>query len=309
MSTVSKTETPAVRPDNRPREGFLERMDAFLIGLVTCLVTIYYVNKIPLVADFPYADPYLIQTYKYSLPFWSVGLYLVMVHVVAPWWSKVRADKKDADAAFFKLPLKLWNLFLAWGSLLMLVALLILKVQRSWKVERPVYDWVCDIDDASWHGPLWFWVWLFANSKYIELIDTVFLVVRHKPVSFLHWYHHTTVLLFSWFAAVTRYSPGFTFGIINAFVHTVMYWYYYRVACGYKCTYDRHLTRLQMIQMVFGVLLTLLWAWYHFSGEECPTTYPMLAIAASAVMYGSYFFLFFTFYLRRYNKKVPAKVE
>ena len=33
----------------------------------------------------------------------------------------------------------------------------------------------------------------FAISKLVEYGDTVFLVLRKRPVTFLHWFHHTTV--------------------------------------------------------------------------------------------------------------------
>lgn len=36
-----------------------------------------------------------------------------------------------------------------------------------------------------------------------ELVDTLFIVLRKKPLIFLHWYHHITVLLFCWHAFAT----------------------------------------------------------------------------------------------------------
>ena len=55
---------------------------------------------------------------------------------------------------------------------------------------------------ALWH------VTLCRRRKIPELIDTVFIVLRKKPLIFLHWYHHVTVVLYCWHSFAQRSSAG-----------------------------------------------------------------------------------------------------
>jgi len=50
--------------------------------------------------------------------------------------------------------------------------------------------------------------WWYFISKYIELLDTLFFVLRKKfnQVTFLHVFHHSTMLI-NWWLAV-KYVPG-----------------------------------------------------------------------------------------------------
>ena len=54
-----------------------------------------------------------------------------------------------------------------------------------------------------------------------------------------------------------RLGVGVWFGIINAFVHTIMYYYYYLQLAAEKGkgpTWGHHITKVQMTQMVLGTL-------------------------------------------------------
>ena len=53
-----------------------------------------------------------------------------------------------------------------------------------------------------------FWSFAFIFSKPAELLDTLFIVLAKKPLIFLHYYHHTSVLIFSWYCLSKAYSPG-----------------------------------------------------------------------------------------------------
>ena len=84
----------------------------------------------------------------------------------------------------------------------------------------------------------------------------------------------------------------------------IMYWYYYRSACGVRLSYDQIITQVQIFQMVIGVITSSIWSYYYFqSATSCPAKYPYPMIAASVIMYGTYLYLFGSFYVNRYLKK------
>ncbi|MBN3279029.1 ELOV4 protein, partial [Polyodon spathula] len=101
--------------------------------------------------------------------------------------------------------------------------------------------------------------WWFFFSKVIELLDTVFFLLRKKnnQITFLHVYHHAT-MVFNWWAGVKYVAGGQSFfiGMLNSFVHIVMYLYYGLAALGphmqRHLRWKRYLTMLQLLQF-FGI--------------------------------------------------------
>lgn len=153
-----------------------------------------------------------------------------------------------------------------------------------------------------------FWVCAFIWSKYFELIDTVFLVIRKKSVIFLHWYHHCSVLLYCWHSYVWEMPTGVYFVAMNYTVHAVMYFYYFLAAiCEKPPRWAFSVTLLQISQMAIGIAITLVHLLILIKNTvpNCDGYLPNLI--AALCMYTSYFFLFAQFLFRRYCKRPGGK--
>merc|ERR1711871_1253430 len=173
----------------------------------------------------------------------------------------------------------------------------------------PSQDWYLS-------GKVGFWVSMFIFSKIPELIDTVFLVLQKKPVIFLHWFHHVTVLLYCWHAYVHDVSPGMWFSCINYSVHSIMYFYYF---CSIAGGVFKHVARpfaplittVQLLQMVVGSTVTAWAAWEKSNDDSCAAYASNLRLGL--VMYTSYFvlfaILFYNLYLKPGGKHTKAGRE
>ena len=177
-----------------------------------------------------------------------------------------------------------------------------------------VRDNICRDPEAMFgSGSTGLWVQLFVLSKFPELIDTFFIVIHKKPLIFLHWYHHVTVLLYCWHSYVSSAPNALFFVVMNYAVHAVMYGYYFLMAIRMKPTWlnAKFITVAQITQMIGGVIVTLL-GFYYYQTEQHLTENKCFVSSennvAAFLMYGSYLALFLQFFFQRYQsgKKIPA---
>lgn len=150
------------------------------------------------------------------------------------------------------------------------------------------------------HPVTHFWTALFILSKIIELGDTVFIVLRKQPLIFLHWYHHITVLLYTWYSYIEQAAPGRWFICMNFGVHAVMYTYYALRAMKFRVPNQIRMviTLLQLIQMIVGCGINFYVYYAKSNGRQCFITYEN--IYYSFLMYFSYFVLFAKFFYDSY---------
>lgn len=179
------------------------------------------------------------------------------------------------------------------------------------------YTWRCDLCDPSSSPQALRMVraaWLFYFSKYVELLDTMFFVLRkkHSQVTFLHIFHHS-VMPWTWWWGITL-TPvggmGSFHALVNACVHVIMYSYYGLAAAGPRFQkylwWKKYMTAIQLIQFV---LVSVHISQYYFM-EKCDYQVPLFIHLIW--IYGMFFFILFSnFWIQAYirGKRLPVSKE
>jgi len=276
-----------------------------------------------------------------------IPIVLVVIYVVVIFGIKAYMQKRD----FYdmRVPQMYWNTFLAIFSICGAIRMLPFMLAFLFYEGKIAALCTSPVVGYGGAGPSALWTCLFIFSKVPELCDTIFVVLNKKPLMFLHWYHHITVLLYCWHSYSTRASVGLSFAAMNFTVHAFMYTYY---AIQNKSSLDLSrakdltpasmraknltpeskeamkgplrvkallstvapgITVLQISQMVVGVYVMCA-VFPHLNDQkkvQCHTSRSNWVWGL--IMYMSYFVLFVLFAIEKYvcpkKKTVPIKEE
>lgn len=223
-----------------------------------------------------------------------MSLYLYFVKILGP---KMMANRK---AYHLKGPILAHNILLAVFNCYFFC----FAVRNS----NYGYDfWKCSpLINRPNTGPdyiLWV-IWFYVMSKFVDLLDTVFFVLRKKfnHVSHLHVIHHTIVPINFYLAFKYGASINMAFlPFVNSFVHTLMYSYYALAALGpsYRpyLWWKKYLTSLQIGQFIL-VAINFVWI---ATRNDCNIPKVMFIIGLPQVLL--IMALFVSFYLKTYLHK------
>jgi len=207
---------------------------------------------------------------------------------------------KDKEPYKLKWAVVLHNLFLMLWSLGMLIGLSFAGWQQLSK-----YGWqslFCGATEEETAGPMQYCLYIFYTSKFYELLDTVLIVLKKKPLGFLHVYHHTIVLAMTWSWLHFRLNFACLGMFANCLVHTFMYYYYYASAQGAKVWFKQYITTMQLVQFATSFALTVIFKYLAVNGPCIGGDFfgPLEFSVACNV---SFFFLFIRFFIQTYSKK------
>ncbi|EGG18483.1 GNS1/SUR4 family protein [Cavenderia fasciculata] len=117
----------------------------------------------------------------------------------------------------------------------------------------------CSPKSNPFSGRIFYWHYLYFISKFYEFLDTIIIVLKKKPLIFLHIWHHSIVVLIVW----TWLPEGIAYGNVglfaNTLVHVFMYYYYFRTSLNpsIRIWWKSYLTSGQLFQFTMSFILAI----------------------------------------------------
>lgn len=231
---------------------------------------------------------------------WAVATMIGGYVVSLPVLQYIMKERKPVAFPRFMV---IHNLFLMIASGCLSLGISYFVVQDIFR--NGFYHSICS---AEVHDNPYLHLFYYINYllKFYEFLDTYIIILKKKPVIFLHWYHHAITALLTYIQQ-NDYTPVQWVPIVmNLVVHVVMYSYYLLSSFHFKVWWKRYLTLFQIAQFVVD-LAVCVYCTIRLYDEPKSCVGTTRAAYSGVGIIGSYFLLFLRFYALNYKKK--DKVE
>lgn len=215
----------------------------------------------------------------------------------------IRWIMKDSKPLNFPTIITIHNLFLLTMSAILAIGIGYFILQDI--LQNGFFHSICS---AETHNNPYLHLFYYINYllKYYEFVDTYIILLRKRPVIFLHWYHHAITVILTYIQQNDETTVQWVPIFMNLVVHVAMYSYYLLSSWHIQIWWKRYLTLFQIIQFVIDLSVCIYCTWHlGQTPEVCHGT--QLAAYSGIGIIGSYFFLFLKFYARSYGKKTKSE--
>ncbi|KAL0840706.1 hypothetical protein ABMA28_015895 [Loxostege sticticalis] len=223
-----------------------------------------------------------------------LGIYLVVVLKILPAYMERRQ------------PYKLNNLLIIYNGFQVAYSAYLVFIYTRYLFNFGIITTRCpkgqDLQDVITE------IYPYFIAKHLDLLDTVFFVLRKKDsqISFLHLYHHSCMVSWTWLHLFHHPTDHFVVvGLLNSFVHVLMYAYYGIAALGPRYArfvwWKKHLTKVQLIQFVLVV------SDLYYQQKLTPCPIPMFFHYFCMTSIITFFILFMNFYVQSYRNRRTKK--
>jgi len=236
----------------------------------------------------------------------TCSIILVSYYIIIFGGREVMRNREPFKLSFL---FKVHNFYLTAISGLLLALFAEQLIPTVWR--HGLFYAICD-HKGGWTQPLVLLYYLNYLTKFLELIDTCFLFLKKKPLTFLHTYHHGATALLCYTQLIGNTSVSWPVITLNLTVHVVMYWYYFQSARGIRIWWKKYITMMQIIQFVLDLgfiyfasytyFTSTYWPWMPNAGKCAGEEF---AAISGICIITSYLFLFILFYIATYKKPVP----
>jgi len=252
-----------------------------------------------------FAKDFRFEEDKYPLGSWTsvigaVVAYLVIIFGLRKWME----DRKRYELS---LVVTVHNFFLSALSLTMLVGLLYNVANIYLTTSNATECLLCDPKGELAIGPQVGWFYIFFLSKYYELLDTVIICLKKRPIIFLHVYHHCITVVLVYVMISNAVAVNWIATAANCLVHIPMYYYYGMSALGYDIWWKKYITKLQITQFVVDLSANSVGFYFYYSGYNCSGVIESWIFGQAVLV--SFLILFILFYKSTYRKTGSRAVE
>ncbi|XP_064480146.1 very long chain fatty acid elongase AAEL008004-like isoform X2 [Ornithodoros turicata] len=244
---------------------------------------------------FPEWDPRTEGWAMTGSPYPLILLCILYVYVVRLWGPRWMASKKPFE---IRGVLLVYNLSLVMANLYFVCSIIhYAYFKKGYRIIGQGVDFSTEPNSLQ----LVHLSWWYYMMRLFEFFDTFFFVLRKKytQVSTLHVFHHVTVAWNMWMNTTYGGQGQTAFVmIVNSFVHTIMYSYYFLAAAGPSCQkhlwWKKQLTQLQLAQFT---LVSLHSAMPLFIKDKSIPGFTTIMVAEAIL----FLVWFLSFYARAYR--------